>query len=129
MKSLLVAILLVAGLAGCAKNTAGLRIDGLSQKVLFDDKVMGTRLRIDDISTTQVNGHTRGVVTLTNHFQGNQNILYRFYWYNDQGLEVNSRPGPWQRLIIYGNETTSLSEVSVNPNGTQYRVQIRAAED
>jgi uncharacterized protein YcfL len=56
-------------------------------------------------------------------------LQYRFYWYDNEGLEVNTQPGPWKQIIVRGEETVSLSEVSVNPNGTQFRVQIRASND
>ncbi|MGF1755427.1 YcfL family protein [Vibrio makurazakiensis] len=125
MKKWFIGLFAVLVLAGCAENTAGVRVDSLTQNVFFGDRVLGSRLLIDDISTVQVDGHTRGVVRLTSDFKGNQNILYRFYWYDDAGLEVNTKQGPWRQAVVYGFETLSISEVSVNPNGTQFRVQIR----
>ena len=125
MKMWLVALAAVIGLAGCANNTAGLQVDGANQRVLFGDHVLGSRLRIDDITTTQTNGHARGVVRLISEYNGDQSIQYRFYWYDDYGLEVNINPAPWKQVVIHGGETVSLSEVSVKPKGTQFRVQIR----
>lgn len=125
MKKWLMAATMALLLMGCADNTAGLRIDGESQTVLFGDNVLGSRLEIADITTVQVDGHTRGVVRLNSQYSGDQNILYRFYWYDNQGLEVNTKLAPWRQLIIRGKESVAVSEVSVNPNGTQFRVQIR----
>lgn len=129
MKRWLLSALTALMLVGCADNTAGLRVDGLTQKVLFSDHVLGGRLVIDDVATVQIDGHTRGVVKLSSQYKGDQHILYRFYWYDDSGLEVNSKQGPWRQAIVRGFESFSISEVSVNPNGTQYRVQIRASND
>lgn len=129
MKRWLLGMLTALMLVGCADNTAGLRVDGLTQKVLFSDHVLGGRLIIDDIATTQVDGHTRGVVKLSSQYKGDQHILYRFYWYDDSGLEVNLKQGPWRQAVVRGYESFSISEVSVNPNGIQYRVQIRASND
>ncbi|MEZ8195604.1 YcfL family protein [Vibrio cortegadensis] len=129
MKRWLLGMLTALMLVGCADNTAGLRVDGLTQKVLFSDHVLGGRLIIDDIATTQADGHTRGVVKLSSQYKGDQHILYRFYWYDDSGLEVNLKQGPWRQAVVRGYESFSISEVSVNPNGTQYRVQIRASND
>ncbi|MCK6262800.1 YcfL family protein [Vibrio sp. ZSDE26] len=125
MKQWLLVLCTALVVSGCADNTAGLRVDGSTQNVIFGDNVLGSRLVIDDIATTQVDGHARGVVRITSHYTGDQHIQYRFYWYNDEGLEVNAKLTPWRKAIVRGYESIALSEVSVNPNGTQYRVQIR----
>lgn len=125
MKKWFIAVLAALAVAGCTNNTAGLRIDGASQTVLFGDNVLAGRLKIEDITTTQVDGRARGVVRLVSQYQGDQAIQYRFYWYDDQGLEVNTKLGPWRQAIVRGKESISISEVSLNPNGTQFRVQIR----
>ncbi|WP_140417098.1 YcfL family protein, partial [Vibrio cholerae] len=55
-------------------------------------------------------------------------VQYRFYWYDNDGLEVNTKLSPWKTIILRGMETVSLTEVSVNPNGKQFRVQIRESD-
>ncbi|NIY81548.1 YcfL family protein [Vibrio hepatarius] len=125
MKKWAIAALTALTLLGCADNTAGLRIDGATQTVLFGDNVLAGRLKIDDISTNDVDGRARGLVRLESQYKGDQAIQYRFYWYDDEGLEVNTKLGPWRQAIVRGMETIVISEVSVNPKGTQFRVQIR----
>ncbi len=129
MKKWGIALAMALTLVGCSKNnTAGLRIDGQSQTVMFGDSELDERLQIDDIATVKVDGHARGVVTLASQYEGDQNIQYRFYWYDDNGLEVNSKQAAWKQQIVRGFETISISEVSVNPNGKQFRVQVRQAD-
>lgn len=125
MKKWLVSLAAVMALAGCADNTAGVRVDSLTQNVFFGDKVLGSRLQVEDIRTDLVDGHTRRIVRLNSNYKGDQHILYRFYWYDDAGLEVNLKQGPWKQAIVRGFESLSLSEVSVNPKATQFRVQFR----
>ncbi|MCW8336342.1 YcfL family protein [Vibrio paucivorans] len=128
MKKWLFAALMAVLVVGCSSNTAGLRVDGASQNVLFGDNVLGSRLVIDDIATTEVDGHARGVVRLVSEYNGDQHIQYRFYWYDEDGLEVNNKLSPWRQTVVRGKESFSISEVSVNPNGKQFRVQIREAD-
>ncbi|MDN3610357.1 YcfL family protein [Vibrio ostreicida] len=125
MKKWLITAIAALMIVGCASNTSGLRIDGASQTVLFGDNTLSGRLQIEDISTVEAEGRTRGIVRLASQYKGNQSIQYRFYWYDDNGLEVNNKPGPWRQAIVRGLETMAISEVSVNPQGTQFRVQIR----
>jgi uncharacterized protein YcfL len=129
MRKWLIAVVAVFTLAACAENTAGLRVDGVSQKVLFGDNVLGQRLVIDNIATQPVDDRVRGVVQVTSQYQGDMHIQYRYYWYDDNGLEVNAKPSSWKQTIVGGYETRTLSEVSINPNGTQFRVQIRQVND
>jgi len=128
MKKVGIALVLAMALIGCSKNTAGLRVDGYSQNVMFGDNVLGARLSIENIATADVNGHARGVVTLGSQYTGDQHIQYRFYWYDDDGLEVNLKQAAWKQTVVRGFETLSISEVSINPNGKQFRVQIREAK-
>ncbi|MCS0328962.1 YcfL family protein [Vibrio diabolicus] len=129
MKAWLICLAMAIGLVGCAENTAGIRTDGQTQKVFFNDNVLGSRLLVDNITTTYVDDRPRGVVQLSSNYKGDQHILYRFYWYDNNGLEVNTKPGPWRKMIVRGFEQVTLSEVTVNPNGTKFRVQIREAQD
>ncbi len=129
MKKWLCAAVAAIALLGCAENTAGLRVEGANQTVIFNDNVLGSRLLIQDITTTQSDGRARGVVQLESNYKADQVIQYRFHWYDDEGLEVNLKPGPWRRAIVYGYDRLSISEVSLNPNGTNFRVQIREYRD
>ncbi|USD66195.1 DUF1425 domain-containing protein [Vibrio sp. SCSIO 43136] len=127
MKKIWLAVMAAVILAGCASAPSTLSVDGASQRVLFNDNGLSSKIDIEQIDSEEVNDHVRGGLLLTSKISNDQTIEYRFYWYNDNGLEV-SKPAPWKRKIIRGYETTSISEVSVNPNGTQYRVQIREAD-
>ncbi len=129
MRAWFICIMMIVGLIGCTANTAGIRIDGQTPQVFFNDNVLGSRLLVDSIRTTYIDDRARGVVQLSSNYQGDQHILYRFYWYDNNGLEVNTRPGPWLKMIVRGFESATISEVTVNPNGTRFRVQIRQAED
>lgn len=128
MKAWLIVVLTGLLLVGCSANTAGLRVDGASHKVFFNDHSLSNSLSIEDITTTEVDGHTRGVVQLLSSKKSDLYIQYRFYWYDNEGLEVNTKLSPWKMAILRGMEAVALSEVSVNPNGKQFRVQIRENE-
>lgn len=125
MKKWIIACLGIVILAGCSNNTAGLRVDSSSQKVLYGDSALDDRLAINDISTQDMNGNTRGVVQVESKYANDQQLQYRFYWYDDNGIEVNAKQGAWRQFMLRGYESISLSEVSVNPNAKEFRIQIR----
>ncbi|MCE0492867.1 YcfL family protein [Vibrio salinus] len=114
---------------GCSSSkTSGLSVDSEYQRVLFGDSSMSSYIRVDDISTQEVSGHTRGVVRLENLDDHSQALEYRFYWYDENGLEVSMKPGAWKRVLIGGKEMESLSEVSISPKGKNFRLQVRASK-
>ncbi|GAB7219781.1 YcfL family protein [Vibrio comitans] len=129
MKKLALLLVALVALAGCSQNTAGLRVDGKSQKVLFGDNVLGSRLVVDDIATVDKEGRARGIVTVSSTYKADLRIQYRFYWYDDNGLEVNTKPSAWKQDVVRGFETRTFSEVSIHPEGTQFRVQIRESDN
>lgn len=113
---------------GCSSKTSGLSVDSEYQRVLFGDSSLSSYIRVDDISTQEVNDHTRGIVRLENLDDYSQILEYRFYWYDEDGLEVNINPGAWKRVVIGGKEMESLSQVSVSPKGKNFRLQVRASK-
>ncbi|SJL82865.1 YcfL family protein [Vibrio palustris] len=125
MKLALIALLTVTSLAGCATNTSGLQIDGERQRVIFGQSALDDAFKVTDIATVKVHSHMRGSVTLVNQTTHDQSVQYRFYWYDRQGLEVNIQPSAWKQQIVHGGEKVSLSEVSISPQGQQFRLQIR----
>ncbi|MCJ2377962.1 YcfL family protein [Vibrio sp. ZSDZ34] len=130
MKKWLLSLGVLFVITGCAQpKTSGIKVEGQTQTVLFGDERMGKEISIEDISTIDTNGHARAIVKLANTTSTDKTLQYRFYWYDKQGLEVNTKQAPWKRLILRGDETISISEVSVNPNGKDFRLQMRAAND
>ena len=128
MKKFVLVILSMFAIAGCVTNTSGLSIDGHSHKVLFANDSLSRSLKINDVTTVMADGHPQGIVSLSSTISSDLDLLYRFYWYDAQGLEVG-KLGHWRRLIIRGEETLSISAVAIDPNATQFRVQIRNNND
>ncbi len=124
------ALLLSIALMGCSSsNTAGISVESKNQQVLFGDNVLGARLVINNAGSSDTNGILKGVVSMTSTYTGDQHLQYRFYWYDKQGLEVNGSDTPWRQFIVRGLDSMSIQGVAIDPNATQFRVQIRSADD
>jgi len=126
MKKWLISTLAVVVLAGCSNSqSVGLTVDGQFQRVIMSDSRLSDTISVEDISTVSLNDHVRGVVRIKNNASRDYDIQYRFYWYDEQGLEVNLHPADWRHELVHGGDEVSLSEVSLSPNGKEFRVQIR----
>ncbi|MCG7497095.1 YcfL family protein [Vibrio sp. Of7-15] len=123
------ALLLSVLLMGCSAHTTGISVDSDTQKVVFGDNVLGGRLMINKAGSHHINGLMQGIVSMTSRYAGDQNLQYRFYWYDGQGLEINGSDSPWRQLIVHGMDTVSVQEVALSPEATQYRIQIRQASN
>ncbi|MBE1274236.1 MULTISPECIES: YcfL family protein [Enterovibrio] len=112
-------------LSGCAQNTSGISIDSSNQNVVLGNEVLGKSLEFGNAKTSEVNERLLAQVMVTNKSSESQNLQYRFNWYDEQGLEVDSGKSPWRQFIVYGNDTVTLQGVALNPNAKNFRVSLR----
>ncbi|WP_283130585.1 YcfL family protein [Enterovibrio norvegicus] len=112
-------------LSGCAQNTSGISIDSSNQNVVLGNEVLGKSLEFGNAKTSEVNERLFAQVMVTNKSSESQNLQYRFNWYDEQGLEVDSGKSPWRQFIVYGNDTVTLQGVALNPNAKNFRVSLR----
>ncbi len=112
-------------LSGCAQNTSGISIDSSNQNVVLGNEVLGKSLEFGNAKTSEVNERLLAQVMVTNKSSESQNLQYRFNWYDEQGLEVDSGKSPWRQFIVYGNDSVTLQGVALNPNAKNFRVSLR----
>lgn len=113
-------------LLGCSNpNGRGLTVESDFQQVLIGEGDVARNISVKDILSQEVNGHTRAAVVVKNEGSFDLAVQYRFYWYDDYGLEVSAQESPWKRKLLRAGETATLSEVSLSPKGREYRIQLR----
>ncbi|WP_434360282.1 YcfL family protein [Parasalinivibrio latis] len=113
-------------LGGCAQNTAGISIESRSQHVVLADHGLALTLEFGAAESMSVNEHLKAMVSVTSKVASTQTLVYRFYWYNDQGLEVNVRKEPWRHVTLTGYDSTTLEAMSVSPDAVNYRVVVKS---
>jgi uncharacterized protein YcfL len=119
-------LLIILGfvLSGCASNSVGISVESATQRVVFGSSRLSSHVQVEDIATVDVGGNTKGIVKIKSLSTAEQHLQYRFYWYDENGLEVDAKPSAWQQIMLRGKDVISLSGVSVSPQGTQFRIQI-----
>jgi uncharacterized protein YcfL len=126
MKQWVLGLSIVLILTGCSSpRPVGFTVDGEFQRVVMEDSRVFDIVSVEDISSTEVDGHTRGVARVKNNTVNDFDIQYRFHWYDALGLEVSRQPSAWKHTMLQGGDEVSLSEVSLSPKGKEFRVQIR----
>ena len=55
-------------------------------------------------------------------------LQYRWVWYDSYGMEVSSSSQPWQPLMVYGGQSTSVQGVAPNPSAKEFKLHLRYQE-
>ncbi len=123
-----VATMLAFVMVGCSQTSTGLSINSQSQNVVIDDFGLGKRIEIERAAQGEVNGLIQARVPIKSITDKTLNLQYRFYWYDEQGLELSGSDTPWLQAILYGRDHVTLQGMAPSTQATQYRVLIREAD-
>jgi len=64
-------------------------------------------------------------VELTNLTSSDQNIQYKFAWYDDDNFEVDKDGRAWTPILIHGNDKVTMGAVAPNPRASTYKLIVR----
>lgn len=64
-------------------------------------------------------------VELTNETSSDQNIQYRFAWFDEDNFEVEKDSRGWRPVVIHGNDKVTMNAVAPNPRASTYKLIVR----
>lgn len=123
---------MLAGLAMIvsACSTAGIAGGGAdyadSPYLIVDDQTLARR--VDLVSTSHEvldNGLMRAYATFRSNRMRNQNLQYRFSWYDERGVEIDSQGQPYRKLVLQGRDAVSVQSVAPNSRAVEYKIRLR----
>ncbi|EAR54029.1 hypothetical protein SKA34_15703 [Photobacterium sp. SKA34] len=114
-------------ITGCSSDNAGISIENSNQNVVIGNSVLARSLVFREARITKVNGLMQASVEAINKVNTDLNLQYRFYWYDDQGLEISGSAAPWHPFALAGNGEVILQGVADKTEATQYRIYVRRA--
>ena len=124
MKQWLITLLLPLTLIGCSTGDSKPTMSSDSPQVIFYDSGLDERLSVEDISTKNHNGLSEAVVHIKNDYSGDLQLQYRFYWYNEEGFEINANES-WETFVVRSLDVLELTETAIKPEATQFKIAIR----
>ena len=106
------------------------RIKYVADKRIDTDPILSQQLCMTEIRESKTNdGYTRIQVFLKNMSGGTYWIIYRFNWYDDQGVEVeNPDDGGWTRQLIAAGDDVTLTSVAPGKVCRDFKLRLKAAE-
>ncbi len=129
-------MLLIAG--GCASTagieTTSIEISGLQGEKTYSTYVkaahprMAERIAIINFNRQDIGGLVKAAVSLQSRTDDTEALQYRWVWFDGNGFEVNSSAQPWQPVLVYGHQTTSVQGLAPNPSVKDVRLHLRYQE-
>lgn len=130
------AVLIAAlGLAGCS-TTAGVETTGkmswdeqgartLEKNVVFNNSGLKGDFQIVDVKSSMAGDIMRAQATLRSKDRDTLPFQYRFEWFDNSGMEINSGSGSWKPLTLYGRESKTVQGVAPDPRAKEFKLKIR----
>ena len=137
MKHLLT-LLCVTGIVGCATTTGiettSVEIVGpqgektYSTYIKAANPTMAERIAVLNFIRQDIGGLVKASVTLQSRTSDTEALQYRWVWFDGHGFEVNSAAQPWQPLLVYGQQSTSVQGLAPNPSVKDVKLHVRYQE-
>ena len=129
------AVIASLGLAGCS-TTAGVEATGkaawdeqgartLEKNVVFNNSGLKGDIQIVDVKSAMAGDMMRAQATLRSKDKDTLPFQYRFEWYDNSGMEINSGSGSWKPLILNGRESKTIQAVAPDPRAKEFKLKIR----
>ena len=118
--ALLVSACSTAGIAGGGAEYSD------SPYLIIDDQTLARR--VDLVSTSHEildNGLMRAYATLRSNRMRNQNVQFRFSWYDEHGVEIDAQGQPYRKLVLQGRDAVSVQSVAPNTRAVEYKIRLR----
>lgn len=122
--SLLIVLLMTTLLAGCFSSHSDNKLYfNRQQSIVMEPSVLAVGIVAGKPLLTRNEQGSRATVMLSNTRSYPVSIRYRFYWYNEQGLEI-SPAGRVNDVMILGDGDTEISADIPNKTVSYVRVYL-----
>jgi uncharacterized protein YcfL len=128
--SLLSAVVLIGGFGCKSVNTTEraqptYQADSIKSKNVITDGYARDYAKVIDVRQSTVSGDTMKVqVEVRNDNLRPGNMDYKFEWFDESGMIVNSPASNWQTFQILKGETKSLTSIAPNERAKDFRLKI-----
>lgn len=124
---------LAALLTGCATNVntyenADSRAapNYVADKRIITDNTLAGTFRVVALTQTAVSGNLLKIQATVENLRNNARTLnYKFEWFDQDGIAVDSPNETWKSIQLQGRETGAITTVSVNPRAVDFKLKLR----
>ncbi|ORM70633.1 hypothetical protein HA48_17480 [Pantoea wallisii] len=99
---------LMLALAGCSSDKPMINT---SQSLVMESSVLSAGIITDEPTLTSRDGQQRASGVLYNQRETPVTVHYRFYWYDDKGLELEPQEPPQTQIVPAHGSTEVVSQI------------------
>lgn len=126
--TLLLAAYVLTVSTGCRTtgNVGGGASYSPSPYLIVNDQVLASQVDLVGVNHEILdNGLMRAFVTLRSNRYRVLHLQYRFSWYDELGVEIDSQAQPYRKVSLQGRDAVSVHSVAPNPRATEFKVRLR----
>jgi uncharacterized protein YcfL len=120
MRALLASLPLVLLLSACSSDKPMINT---SQSLIMESSVLSAGILTSKPTISEQAGQQRAASTLENQQSKPVTIHYRFYWYDDKGLEIQPFEPP-RTVVVSPNQRVEISSQIGNLMASQVRLYL-----
>jgi len=120
MRASVTAITLLIALTGCSSDRTAINT---SQSLVMESSVLSAGITTDEPTIRETEGQQRASTVLFNQQEKPVQVTYRFYWYDDKGLEIL----PFERphiLTVPAHGKAEISSQTGNLTASKVRLYL-----
>jgi len=120
MRVILTAFTLLIALTGCSSDRTTINT---SQSLVMESSVLSAGIIASEPAIGEVDGQQRAVSSLVNQHEKPVKVTYRFYWYDDRGLEILPYEKP-RTLVVPAQGKADISSQTGNLTASKVRLYL-----
>lgn len=120
MRASLTAITLLVALAGCSSDRTTINT---SQSLIMESAVLSAGITTSEPTINETEGQQRASSVLFNQQEKPVQVSYRFYWYDDKGLEILPFERP-RTLTVPAHGKAEISSQTGNLTASKVRLYL-----
>jgi len=120
MRVILTAFTLLIALTGCSSDRTTINT---SQSLVMESSVLSAGIIASEPAIGEVDGQQRAVSSLVNQHEKPVRVTYRFYWYDDRGLEILPYEKP-RTLVVPAQGKADISSQTGNLTASKVRLYL-----
>lgn len=98
----------------------------VADKRVITDNTLAGAVRVVSINQATVSGNLLKIqATVENLKSSPSTVNYKFEWFDQDGMAVNSPNEVWKALPLQGRESTTISTVAISPKAVDFKLKFR----
>ncbi|KQN56649.1 MULTISPECIES: YcfL family protein [unclassified Erwinia] len=120
MRIIIISALMLLALSGCSSDRTAINT---AQTLVMESSVLSAGITTDEPTIREVNGQQRASTTLFNQQDKPVSVNWRFYWYDEKGLEILPFERP-QTVVVPANGKAEVASQNGNLSAGKVRLYL-----